>query len=148
MTPKELSDKIIIGILRSPGVTYQRLEEHAISLGIPLGIFQNAMQLVHKNKSVQSKLKAGVLIYIERETAKPKIDILLEWRKNNPYPYPKLCTACKGTLCAECYPFYNPSTDTIEKIRDSLMMTREEYKAVSEGRTFIPKRKKYEYTRG
>lgn len=144
MTPKELATKITAGILKKPGVTYQRLEEHALSLGVPLGIFQNAMQLVHKEKKVQSKLKAGVLIYVERAVAKPAIDILLEWRKENPYPYPKLCTACQGKLCAECYPFYDPEKDTIDKIRERLMMTREEYKAASEGRKFIPK-KKYEY---
>lgn len=147
ITPKELADKIVAGVLKSPGVTYSRLEQHAIKLGIPIGVFENSMQLVHKNKSVQSKILKGVLVYVEREAPKPKVDILLEWRKQNPYPYPKLCTACKGNLCAECYPFYNPDTDTIEKIRASLMMTREEYKAVSEGRTFIPKRKKYEYAR-
>jgi hypothetical protein len=144
MSPKELAAKIVAGILKKPGVTYQRLEDHATSLGILLGIFQNAMQLVHKNKTVQSKLKGGVLIYVERAAAKPKVDILAEWKKENPYPYPVLCTTCKGTLCVECYPFYNPSTDTIEKIRASLMMTREEYKAASQGKTFIPK-KKYEY---
>ncbi len=147
MSPKELSEKIIAGILRSPGVTYQRLEDHALSLGIPLGIFQNSMQIVHKTKSIQSKLKAGVLIYIEREAPKPKVDILAEWRKNSPYPYPVKCQSCAGKLCAECFPFYDPEKDTIEKIKERLIMTRNEYKALSQGRTFIPRKKKYEYTR-
>jgi hypothetical protein len=147
MTPKELSIKIVAGILKKPGVTYSKLEDHATKLGIPIGIFQNAMQLVHKNKSVQSKLKVGVLIYIEREAPKPKVDILAEWRKDNPYPYPVLCKACNGKLCKECFPFYDPEKDTIEKIKERLIMTRNEYKALSQGRTFIPRKKKYEYTK-
>ena len=122
MTPKELATKITLGILKKPGVTYKRLEEHALSLGIPLGIFQNAMQLVHKDKTVQSKLKGGVLIYVERATAKPAVDILAEWRKTNPYPYPVLCKTCNGELCADCYPFYDPEKDTIPKIRERLYM--------------------------
>lgn len=146
MSPKELSEKIIAGILKKPGVTYQRLEDHAVSLGIPLNIFLSAMQLVHKNKTVQSKLKGGVLIYVERETLKPKVDILAEWRKTNPYPHIK-CETCAGKLCAECFPFYNPRTDTIEKIRERLMMTREEYKAAVNGQTFIPKKKAYQYAK-
>lgn len=147
MNPKELSTKIIAGIIKKPGVTYQRLEQHAQSLGIPLGIFENAMNLVHKNRKIQSKLKGGILIYIERESAKPKVDILLEWRKENPYPYSKKCDYCNGKLCANCFPFYDPKKDTIENIKESLYMTREEYKAKSAGKTFIPKKKNYEYTK-
>lgn len=144
ITPKELSEKIIAGVLKSPGVTYSRLEEHAIKLGIPTGVFLNAMQLVHKSKSVQSKILKGVLVYVEREAPKPKVDILAEWRKANPYPYPVLCQHCQGTLCASCFPFYDPSHDTIPKIKEALYMTRDEYKAKSQGKTFIVK-KSYEY---
>lgn len=144
MNPTELSTKIIAGILRSPGVTYSRLETHALSLGIPIGVFENAMQLVHKNKKVQSKILKGVLVYVEREAPKVAVDILAEWNKSNPYPYPILCPECQGTLCASCFPFYNPAHDTIEKIRESLYMTRDEYKTLSQGKTFIPK-KNYEY---
>lgn len=86
ITPKQLADKIITGILRSPNVTYSRLEAHALSLGIPIGVFENSMQLVHKSKKVQSKILKGILVYVEREAPKPKVDVLLEWRKANPYP--------------------------------------------------------------
>lgn len=144
MEPKELSEKIVAGIIKKPGVTYQRLEAHAVKLGIPLGVFQNAMVLVHKNREVRSKLKGGVLIYVERAVSKPAVDILLEWRKENPYPYPVLCKSCNGKLCIDCFPFYDAEKDTIPKIRKRLYMTRDEYKAQSEGKTFIPK-KKYEY---
>jgi len=145
MSPKELNEKIIAGILRSPGVTYSKLEEHATKLGIPMGVFLNAMQLVHKSKAVQSKILKGVMVYVVREEPKAAVDILAEWSKTNPYPYPVICPQCQGTLCAACFPFYDPNHDTIEKIREALYMTRDEYKAVSEGKTFIPKKKRYEY---
>ncbi len=148
MNLKQLSDKIVAGIIRTPGVTYSKLEAHALKLGIPLGIFENAMQIVHKNKTIQSKLKAGVLIYVVREEKKTAVDILADWWKSNPYPYPMKCQSCNGTLCADCFPFYDPDHDTIPKIRESLIMTREEYKAKSQGKSFIPKKKKYEYARG
>lgn len=147
ITPKELSDKIVKGIIKNPGVTYAKLETHAIQLGIPLNIFLSAMQLVHKSKVVQSKLLKGVLVYVVREEPKAAVDILADWRKANPYPYPVLCQQCQGKLCAACYPFYDPAHDTIEKIRESLYMTREEYKAKSQGKTFIPKKKSYEYAK-
>lgn len=147
MLPKELSTKIIAGIFKSPGVTYSRLEEHANKLGIPLNIFLSAMQLVHKSKAVQSKLLKGVLVYVVREEPKAATDILADWRKANPYPYPVLCQECQGKLCAGCYPFYDPVKDTLERIRGFLIMTREEYKAKSQGKTFIPKKKSYEYTK-
>ena len=145
MSPKELSTKIIAGILKKPEVTYSRLEAHAITLGIPIGIFENAMQLVHKSKLVQSKVKGGVLIYVVREAPKPKANPLAEWRKNSNYPYPVLCQECQGQLCKACFPFYDAENDTIDKIRKRLIMTREEYKALASGRTFIPRKKKYEY---
>lgn len=146
ITPKELSKKIIAGILKSPNVTYSRLEEHAIKLGIQIGVFENAMQLVHKDKTVQAKLIKGVLVYVVREAPKPPVDLLAEWRKVSPYPYPTPCQHCQGTLCASCFPFYDPAHDTIEKIKEALYMTREEYKAKSQGKTFIRK-KKYEYAK-
>ncbi len=145
MNPKTLSEKIITGVLRSPGVTYSKLEEHAISLGIPIGVFENSMQLVHKSKKVQSKILKGVLIYVVREAPKPKVNPLVEWRKNSNYPYPVLCQECQGQLCKACFPFYDAENDTIDKIRKRLIMTREEYKALASGRTFIPRKKKYEY---
>ncbi len=147
MNPTELSKKIITGILRSPGVTYSRLEEHSTKLGIPIGVFENAMNLVHKNKTIQSKVKGGVLIYVVREAPKPKVNPLAEWRKNSNYPYPVLCQECQGQLCKACFPFYDAENDTIDKIRKRLTMTREEYKALASGRTFIPRKKKYEYSR-
>ena len=140
MSPKELANKIVAGILRSPGVTYSRLEQHALSLGISIGVFENSMSLVHKNKQIQAKLKGGVLVYIIREEKKPvKIGLTI------PYPYTPICNTCKGTLCANCFPFYDKDKDTIEQIRARLIMTREEYKALASGRTFIPRKKKYEY---
>jgi hypothetical protein len=145
MNPKTLSEKIITGVLRSPGVTYSRLEEHSTKLGIPIGVFENAMNLVHKNKTIQSKVKGGVLIYVVREAPKPKVNPLAEWRKNSNYPYPVLCQECQGQLCKACFPFYDAENDTIDKIRKRLTMTREEYKALASGRTFIPRKKKYEY---
>ena len=145
MNPKQLSERIIAGVLKSPGVTYSRLEAHALSLGIPLGIFENSMQLVHKSRKVQSKILKGVLVYVVREAPKTPVDILADWWKQNPYPYPLKCKHCVGKLCALCFPFYNPESDTIPKIKERLIMTRDEYKAKSEGRTFIPKKKSYEY---
>jgi hypothetical protein len=145
MNPKTLSEKIITGVLRSPGVTYSRLEEHSTKLGIPIGVFENAMNLVHKNKTIQSKVKGGVLIYVVREAPKPKVNPLAEWRKNSNYPYPVLCQECQGQLCKACFPFYDAENDTLDKIRKRLTMTREEYKALASGRTFIPRKKKYEY---
>lgn len=145
ITPKELSDRIVKGIIKNPGVTYSKLETHAINLNVPLGIFENSMQLVHKSKLVQSKVKGGVLIYVVREAPKPKVNPLVEWRKNSNYPYPVLCQECQGQLCKACFPFYDAENDTIDKIRKRLTMTREEYKALASGRTFIPRKKKYEY---
>ena len=147
MSPKELSERIIVGILKKSPVSYSTLEAHAITLGIPLGIFENAMNLVHKNKTIQSKVKGGVLIYVVREAPKPKVNPLVEWRKNSNYPYPVLCQECQGQLCKACFPFYDAENDTIDKIRKRLTMTREEYKALASGRTFIPRKKKYEYSR-
>lgn len=147
MTPKDLSIKIIAGIIKSPGVTYSRLEEHATKLGIPLGVFQNAMQLVHKDRTIQAKLLKGVLVYVVREAPKPAVYILAEWRSLNPYPYPLKCKHCTGKLCAACFPFYDPNRDTIPKIKERLYMTRDEYKAASAGKTFIPKKKSYEHAR-
>ncbi len=147
MNPKELSEKIIAGVLRNPGVTYSKLEQHATKLGIPMGVFLNSMQLVHKSKKVQSKILKGVMVYVVREEPKAAVDILAEWRKNNNYPYPLKCKHCTGKLCALCFPFYNPEQDTPNKIREQLFMTRDEYKAASAGKTFIPKKKSYEYAK-
>lgn len=145
MTPKDLSIKIIAGIIKSPGVTYSRLEEHATKLGITPGVFLNAMQLVHKSKAIQSKILKGTLVYVVREEPKTAVDILAEWNKDNPYPHPILCQRCQGALCAVCFPFYNPDHDTIPKIKEALYMTRDEYKAASQGKTFIPKKKAYQH---
>lgn len=87
MTPKELANKIIAGILKKPGVTYQRLEEHALKLNIPLGIFENAMNLVHKDKTIQSKLQRGVIIYVPRKEKTTGPLPHVTWCSEN-YPWP------------------------------------------------------------
>lgn len=133
MSPKELAVKIVAGIIKKPGVTYQRLEEHAKSLGIPLGIFQNAMDLVHKDKTIQSKLKSGVIIYVVREDNKPTGPLAHTTWCNENYPWPKNFIMP--------WPEWNLSFIFMKPDE------AEAYHAAAKGKSLFAKKKKYEYTR-
>lgn len=108
------------------------------------GILDNALVIVHKSKLITVKDVKGVLTYSVRVEKPPTPQPHLEWTRNN-YPYPLKCEHCVGKLCAECFPFYTPEEDTILSIKEKLYMTRDKYKALSQGKTFIPKKKPYQY---
>ena len=130
MSPKELSTKIIAGILKKPEVSYSRLEAHAVTLGIPLGIFQNAMQIVQSNKTIQTKIIGGELIYVPREKKEPKAPgSHLLWVKDN---YPPMTKENDGSGIEAGYSYLCLSPEDLDK-----------YKAESRGVSYIPK-KRYE----
>lgn len=133
MDPVRLSKLIIDRITELGTVTYDELLARAMEKNIDQGIFENAVQRLHKSRTVLVKNIKGELTYSIKpvEVKKTGFEIVDEWRKANPYPYPVLCQQCQGKLCAACFPFYDSERDTIEKIRESLYMTRDEYKAKS-----------------
>lgn len=74
-----------------------------------------AMETIHKDKRfTQSSTSVGKITYrLTVEKVKSTVNLNLP-----PYPYPLRCEHCQGNLCAECFPFYDPERDTIEKIKE------------------------------
>lgn len=131
--PPSLAKKIANKILVTTGdVPYQKIKDWAIKENISLGILDNALAILHRNKAIQNRVIKDQVVYRTAQTPTPRIDqvalLRLEWQNNNPYPYPTLCANCNGQLCADCFPFYNPERDTIEQIKQRLIMTKVEYK--------------------
>ena len=130
MSPKELATKIIAGIHKRPDVSYSILETHAKKLNISIGIFQNAMTLVQGNKTVQTKIKKGELVYSPKAEAVPKAPgSHLLWVKNN---YPPMTKENDGSGIEADYSYLCLSPEDLDK-----------YKAESRGVSYIPK-KRYE----
>lgn len=147
MTPQILATSIIkaiIGTDPSKTVTYDMIIDRYSSRVESRGILDNALVIVHKSKLITAKDIKGVLTYSARIEKITSPQPHLEWTKNN-YPYPLKCKHCMGKLCADCFPFYDPNHDTIPKIKEALYITRDEYKAASQGKTFIPKKKAYQH---
>ncbi len=145
--PKTIADKIIAAILStdpSKPVTYDMIIDRYSTRVDSRGVLDNAIVLVHKSKKITVKDVKGVLTYSSRIEELVLTPDYATYCKDN-YPYPLKCKHCVGKLCALCFPFYNPEQDTIPKIKERLYMTRDEYKAASQGKTFIARKKAYEH---
>jgi hypothetical protein len=139
--PLLLAEKLILKIAEAGELSLDSIDARAVELKINLNILDQALALLHKNKQVLATTKRGTVYYSLKKVELPKAPgTHLTWIFNH-YPYSPICILCKGKLCAACFPLYDPEEDTIEKIKARLIMTRDEYKALASGRTYIPKKK-------
>lgn len=141
-----LAEKLVLHIDAEKQTTFDKLEARALKHGIAMNVFDRAIEKLHKLPNIKRTVKLGTVHYeLQAVKAKPGPILSGDWVRAN-YPWPQVCTSCSGNLCSACFPFHDPEKDTVSKIRERLVMTRDEYKALSEGRTYIPK-KRYEHTR-
>lgn len=58
MTPQALAVFILSRIVKNGGMTYTELEDRAVEKKISLDLFESAMAIVHKNKTIKSTTTA------------------------------------------------------------------------------------------
>lgn len=136
MDPVHLAKLIIDRITELGTVTYDQLLERAKEKNIEEGIFNNAIQRVHKKKTVLVKNVKGVLTYSIKPVVVETTPSHVEWCKSN-YPYPG-----QNGLPKFVMPFPEWDVSYIFLTPDEL----EEYKeAIRGGRVY--KRKRYQYAK-
>lgn len=134
MDPVRLAKLIIDRITELKTVTYDELLARANEKNIEQGVFNNAMQRVHKKKTVLVKDIKGVLTYSIKPVEVAATPSHVEWCKAN-YPYPGVDGIPEFVM-----PFPEWDVSYIFLTPDEL----EEYKeAIRGGRVY--KRKKWEY---
>lgn len=132
MTHKQLSQRIIAGILKKPDMPYSTLEAHANKLGIAPGIFQTAMSLVHKSSEVYGRIKGGEIVYAPKVKKSKEPGSHLRWLRNN---YPRMDSSNDGSGIDVDYSYLFLSPTELQ-----------DFKAELKGMKFI-KKKQYEHTR-
>ena len=139
MDPIKLSAIIVKRITELGTVTYDQLQARAVEKGIEQGIFDNAMQRVHKKRTVLVKNVKGVLTYSIKPVVVETTPDYVTWCKQHyPYTDPN-CQDEQGNFL-ECFPDWDVSW--IFLTPDEL----EEYnEAVRGGKVY--KHKRYEYGR-
>ena len=126
--PLLLANKITEYIVKNSETTYSVLEARALSKGIDLNTFEQAMTAVHRGKRVDRKsTTAGEIVYSAAVIKEKPSDII---DTGVPYPRPPLCAACNGENCAECFPFFDDARDTRTAIRARWAREKEERLAV------------------
>jgi len=136
MDPVRLSKLIIDRITELGTVTYDQLLERAKEKNIEEGVFNNAIQRVHKKKTVLVKNVKGVLTYSIKPVVVETTPSHVEWCKAN-YPYPG-----QNGLPEFVMPFPEWDVSYIFLTPDEF----EEYKeAIRGGRVY--KRKRYQYAK-
>ena len=84
--PTELATKIAIYIAKNAPVSYEQLRLRAESHKIPMGVFSNAMVIIHRSKRIEQKSKGDDIIYtIVIPKAPPSAGSHITWVKEN-YP--------------------------------------------------------------
>lgn len=73
--PTKLATKIAAKIAKEQPVTYTELEARAVEKGIDLGVFQNAIVIIHRSKVIEVKDVKGELTYTIKAKADPKPEL-------------------------------------------------------------------------
>ena len=122
--PLLLANKITEYIVKNPETTYSVLEARALSKGIDLNTFEQAMATIHRGKRVDRKSTiAGEIVYSAAVIKEKPSDF---FDTGVPYPRPPLCAACSGENCVECFPFFDEYRDTRTAIRARWAREKEE----------------------
>ena len=122
----ELARKIIKRINADAPIAYSTLEARAIEKGIELSLFEQAMTIVNKTKTIESKVKGDDIIYTIKVIKLPTVHTGLAWVTHN-YPWP------------ENFEMPFPEIDM-----SYIFLTPEElekYKAEARGRVYIPSKR-------
>lgn len=112
----------------------EAIQERALSHDIPPRITDQAIQRLRRRKDISAVAAGGTVMFAYKKPKVAKVLSHLVWiRENYPQPSPH-CFDANGNFII---PWFDPEKDT----RESLMMTREQFKAAQRGSTFIPKKK-------
>jgi len=122
-----LTEKLVLFIGKTPGVTLDVLEARALGHGVPMRVFDQAIQNLHRLKGVKRTTSGDTVKYSLQEIKEKPSDII---DTGVPYPRPPLCASCNGENCALCFPFFDESRDTRTAIRARWAMEKEERLAV------------------
>lgn len=131
----QLAARIIRYIAKEGTVSYEAIEERAATHGIPSGILDNAMVLVHRNKGVSAVKAGGTIMYAVAAPKKAVTPVShTTWLTEN-YPWPG-----KAQVPDFVMPFPEIDMSWIVLKGEEL----DKYKAEARGRVYISK-KKYEH---
>lgn len=134
MAPQSLALHIINRIVKNGGMTYTELESRAVEKKIALELFEAAMTIVHKSKTIRSSTTVKGEIRYSVAVAKAPTGPLshIKWW-NDHYPRPPADWV---------QPFPEINFDHLF-LKPAQFL---EYKAKLKGMAFIPRKKKYEHT--
>lgn len=139
MDPIKLSALIVERITEFGTITYDQLQARAVEKNIPQGIFDNAMQRVHKKRTILVKDIKGVLTYSMKPIVVEITPDHVMWCKTN-YPYTDSNCVDEHGNFVMAFPDWDLSW--IFLTPDEL----EEYKEAMRGGK-VYKRKRYEHAR-
>lgn len=121
-TSKDIAKLIVNRIITDGEVTISQLEARAKERGLLLFELYQALELIHRDKRVARTVKSGEIVYSLAKAKPVYVPSSLP-----PYPWPPECLNCHGKLCEQCFPFYDPETDTIEAIKEQNRQLKRHY---------------------
>lgn len=123
-----LAEKLVTKIVDSGPITIDQLDARAVKLGIDMNVLDQALQHVHKCKSIERKVLKGTLTYSYKKVVVKKKEYF-----TSTVPYPP----SDETNNADHPIFASMNFDYLFLKPEEL----ERYKAESKGRVYIPKKR-------
>lgn len=131
-----LAEQLVKRISEDGESTFDKLEARALQLGVSMNIFDQAIALIHKMKSVKRVSKLGTVKYSIQELKK-KVQLVKTYISLAEYEAPARIDS------PWCFDESGRLIDPFPEIDVSYIFLKpealEKYKAELKGRTFIPK---------